>query len=148
MLFRSKELSTPCLFGVVCPAIYLPKEQTDAQIDTQKDVQIDVWTNAQKNVQTDAQTNAQINAQIDAQTNIQINAQADTQTDMHTNVRIKGQQADIQQIKAQMQKYVLLHEYTHYRHGDHIWAVLRCLCQPVLVSPARLAGGGAVRAGQ
>ena len=24
--------------------------------------------------------------------------------------------------------HVLAHEYTHYRHGDHIWAVLRCLC--------------------
>lgn len=91
-VYQTKELSTPCLFGVVCPAIYLPKEHTDAQ------------------------------------TNVQINARADTQTDMHTKVRAKGQQADIQQIRAQMQKYVLLHEYTHYRHGDHIWAVLRCLC--------------------
>lgn len=62
-VYQTKELSTPCLFGVVHPAIYLSKEQ-----------------------------------------------------------------ADIQQIRAQMQKYVLLHEYTHYRHGDHIWAVLRCLC--------------------
>ncbi|MGN0985889.1 MAG: M56 family metallopeptidase [Candidatus Enterenecus sp.] len=27
--------------------------------------------------------------------------------------------------------HVLAHEYTHYRHGDHIWAVLRCLCLAV-----------------
>lgn len=24
--------------------------------------------------------------------------------------------------------HVLAHEYTHYRHGDHIWSLLRCLC--------------------
>ncbi len=24
--------------------------------------------------------------------------------------------------------HVLAHEYTHYRHGDHLWAALRCLC--------------------
>lgn len=24
--------------------------------------------------------------------------------------------------------YILAHEYTHYRHGDHIWAVVRCIC--------------------
>ena len=26
------------------------------------------------------------------------------------------------------QGYILEHEYTHYRHGDHIWAVVRCIC--------------------
>ena len=25
-------------------------------------------------------------------------------------------------------RHVLAHELTHYRHGDHIWAALRCLC--------------------
>ncbi len=25
-------------------------------------------------------------------------------------------------------RHVLAHEYTHFRHGDHIWAVLRSLC--------------------
>lgn len=24
--------------------------------------------------------------------------------------------------------YILEHEYTHFRHGDHIWAAVRCLC--------------------
>lgn len=24
--------------------------------------------------------------------------------------------------------YILAHEETHYRHGDHLWAYLRCLC--------------------
>ncbi len=24
--------------------------------------------------------------------------------------------------------YILAHEYTHFRHGDHIWAVARCIC--------------------
>ncbi len=28
----------------------------------------------------------------------------------------------------EQRKYVLAHEYTHYRHGDHIWALVRCLC--------------------
>lgn len=27
--------------------------------------------------------------------------------------------------------HVLAHELTHYRHGDHIWSVLRCLCLAV-----------------
>ena len=27
-----------------------------------------------------------------------------------------------------MLRHTLEHEATHYRHGDHIWAVLRCLC--------------------
>lgn len=25
-------------------------------------------------------------------------------------------------------RHVLAHEYTHYRHGDHLWALVRCLC--------------------
>ncbi len=25
-------------------------------------------------------------------------------------------------------QYVLAHEYTHYRHRDHLWAMMRCLC--------------------
>ena len=25
-------------------------------------------------------------------------------------------------------RHVLAHEYTHYRHGDEIWSVLRCVC--------------------
>lgn len=25
-------------------------------------------------------------------------------------------------------RYILAHEETHYRHGDHLWAYLRCLC--------------------
>lgn len=28
----------------------------------------------------------------------------------------------------QAMKYILAHEETHYRHGDHIWAYLRCVC--------------------
>ena len=24
--------------------------------------------------------------------------------------------------------HTLAHEETHYRHGDHIWSALRCLC--------------------
>lgn len=25
-------------------------------------------------------------------------------------------------------KYILVHEETHYRHGDHLWSYLRCVC--------------------
>lgn len=25
-------------------------------------------------------------------------------------------------------KYILAHEETHYRHGDHLWSYLRCVC--------------------
>ena len=57
-VYQTEEISTPCLFGVVRPAIYLPKAQMEPD----------------------------------------------------------------------QCSYVLEHEYTHYRHGDHIWAVLRCLC--------------------
>ena len=28
-------------------------------------------------------------------------------------------------------EHILTHERTHYRHGDHIWAVLRCVCLAV-----------------
>lgn len=28
-------------------------------------------------------------------------------------------------------RYVLVHEQTHYRHGDHIWAAIRCFCLAV-----------------
>lgn len=57
-VYQTEEISIPCLFGVVRPAIYLP----DTQIEPEK--------------------------------------------------------CD----------HVLIHEYTHYRHGDPIWAVFRCIC--------------------
>lgn len=57
-VYQTKEINTPCLFGVVCPAIYLPEMQ----------------------------------------------------------------------LEPEKCHYVLAHEYTHYRHGDPMWAVLRCLC--------------------
>jgi beta-lactamase regulating signal transducer with metallopeptidase domain len=28
----------------------------------------------------------------------------------------------------EMQTHVLAHEYTHYRHGDHVWTMIRTLC--------------------
>jgi len=28
-------------------------------------------------------------------------------------------------------KYILAHEETHYRHGDHLWSYLRCVCLAV-----------------
>lgn len=28
----------------------------------------------------------------------------------------------------EMQAHVLAHEYTHYRHGDHVWTMIRTLC--------------------
>lgn len=31
-------------------------------------------------------------------------------------------------LSEQQRGYILEHEYTHFRHGDHIWAVVRCLC--------------------
>lgn len=30
---------------------------------------------------------------------------------------------------AHTQHYALIHEQVHRRHGDHLWAILRCLCQ-------------------
>lgn len=57
-IYQTEEISTPCLFGVVRPAIYLP----------------------------------------------------------------------LMPMETEKCNYVLAHEYTHYRHGDHIWAVFRCIC--------------------
>lgn len=34
-------------------------------------------------------------------------------------------------LKAACPGHVLAHEYTHYRHGDHIWALVRALCLAV-----------------
>ena len=31
-------------------------------------------------------------------------------------------------IDAEVLKYILAHEETHYRHGDHLWSYLRCVC--------------------
>ncbi|MCH5344121.1 MAG: hypothetical protein J1E64_08780 [Acetatifactor sp.] len=28
----------------------------------------------------------------------------------------------------EQEEYILAHEYSHYRHGDHVWALIRCLC--------------------
>ncbi len=30
-----------------------------------------------------------------------------------------------------MLRHVLTHEFTHYRHGDHLWSMLRCLALAV-----------------
>ena len=32
---------------------------------------------------------------------------------------------------AEHPEHILAHEYTHYRHGDHVWSVLRCVCLAV-----------------
>lgn len=32
------------------------------------------------------------------------------------------------ELQDEEEDYILAHEYTHYRHGDHIWAVVRCIC--------------------
>ncbi|MDE7218941.1 MAG: M56 family metallopeptidase, partial [Oscillospiraceae bacterium] len=32
---------------------------------------------------------------------------------------------------AEHPQHILAHEYAHYRHGDHVWAVLRCVCLAV-----------------
>lgn len=32
------------------------------------------------------------------------------------------------ELSGEQRKYVLAHEYTHYRHGDHIWAFVRSMC--------------------
>ena len=32
---------------------------------------------------------------------------------------------------AEHPEHILAHEYAHYRHGDHVWAVLRCVCLAV-----------------
>lgn len=31
-------------------------------------------------------------------------------------------------LSERQRKYVLIHEYTHFRHGDQIWALIRCIC--------------------
>lgn len=31
-------------------------------------------------------------------------------------------------LSEEQREYVCAHEYTHYRHGDHIWAIVRCVC--------------------
>lgn len=31
-------------------------------------------------------------------------------------------------LKSERLEHILIHEETHYRHGDHIWAALRCVC--------------------
>lgn len=31
-------------------------------------------------------------------------------------------------LSKEQREFVLAHEYTHYRHGDHVWALVRCLC--------------------
>ena len=32
------------------------------------------------------------------------------------------------ELSAEQKEYVLAHEYTHYRHWDHVWALVRCVC--------------------
>ena len=32
------------------------------------------------------------------------------------------------ELSKEQSAYVLAHEYIHYRHGDHVWAVVRCIC--------------------
>jgi len=43
----------------------------------------------------------------------------------HPAVYIPQELADL---GTQKMQYILDHEYTHYRHRDHLWAVIRCLC--------------------
>lgn len=31
-------------------------------------------------------------------------------------------------LSQEQKNYVLVHEYVHYRHKDHIWALIRCMC--------------------
>ncbi|MBR6825598.1 MAG: M56 family metallopeptidase, partial [Oscillospiraceae bacterium] len=31
-------------------------------------------------------------------------------------------------LSSEMKTHVLAHEYTHYRHGDHVWTMIRTLC--------------------
>ncbi|MCM1179237.1 MAG: M56 family metallopeptidase [Clostridium sp.] len=64
-VYRTKEVHTPCLFGVFHPAVYFPAE---------------------------------------------------------------GMAFENDEKKREACYYVLAHEYMHYRHKDHLWAVLRCLC--------------------
>lgn len=64
-VYRTKEVNTPCLFGVLHPAVYFPQEGME-------------FGNTEK--------------------------------------------------EREAYHYVLAHEYMHYRHRDHLWALLRCLC--------------------
>ncbi|MCH5255598.1 MAG: hypothetical protein J1F41_11785, partial [Lachnospiraceae bacterium] len=32
------------------------------------------------------------------------------------------------ELSQEQREYVLAHEYIHYKHGDHVWAVVRCIC--------------------
>ena len=38
---------------------------------------------------------------------------------------------DDRDLSAERLRHVLVHEYTHYRHGDHLWALVRCACLAV-----------------
>lgn len=31
-------------------------------------------------------------------------------------------------LSREQREFILAHEYTHYKHGDHVWALVRCLC--------------------
>ncbi len=64
-VYRTKEVNTPCLFGVIHPAVYFPEEEMELG-------------NKEK--------------------------------------------------EREVYHYALVHEYMHYRHKDHLWALLRCLC--------------------
>lgn len=32
------------------------------------------------------------------------------------------------ELSREQREYVLAHEYIHYKHGDHVWALVRCIC--------------------
>lgn len=32
------------------------------------------------------------------------------------------------ELSREQREYVLAHEYIHYKHGDHVWAFVRCIC--------------------
>ena len=32
------------------------------------------------------------------------------------------------ELSGEQKEYVFAHEYVHYRHGDHVWALVRCAC--------------------
>ena len=32
------------------------------------------------------------------------------------------------ELSGEQREYVLAHEYIHYKHGDHVWALVRCIC--------------------
>lgn len=35
---------------------------------------------------------------------------------------------ELADIGTEKMRYILAHEYTHYRHWDHLWTMIRCLC--------------------